>query len=110
MKWNVSHTEIEDGISAVWGVKDIVDTFMWRYLDHPIPMTEDEVHNHLAAISTLLDMHCEKLMDTYCKVYELNEYASEEAKAYRDKLLNSVGVQKAIKKLKEEQNKKKKVK
>jgi hypothetical protein len=110
MKWNISHTEIEDGINNVWGVKDVVDTFMWRYLDHPIPMTEDEVHNHLAAISTLLDMHCEKLMDTYCKVYELNEYASEEAKAHRDAIFNSVGVQKAIKKLKEEQNKKKKVK
>jgi hypothetical protein len=45
-------------------------------------------------------------MDTYCKVYELNEYASDEAKAHRDAILNSVGVQKAIKELKKEQNKK----
>jgi len=81
-------SEIEDGISAVWGVKDIVDTLMWRYLDHPKVMTEDEMHNHLHAISVLIDMHCEKLMDTYCKVYELNEYASDEVKARRAEILN----------------------
>jgi hypothetical protein len=57
-------------------------------MDHPRPMTEDEMHNHLFAISTLIDMHCEKLMDTYCKVYNLNEYASEEVKAKRAEILN----------------------
>jgi len=81
-------SEIEDGISAVWGVKDIVDTLIWRYLDHPKVMSEDEMHNHLHAISVLIDMHCEKLMDTYCKVYELNEYASDEVKARRAEILN----------------------
>ena len=80
IEWAKPH-EIEDGISAVWGVKDIVDTLTWRYMDHPRPMSEDEMLNHLCAISTLLDMHCEKLMDTYCKVFNLNEYASDEAKA-----------------------------
>jgi hypothetical protein len=87
IEWAKPH-EIEDGISAVWGVKDIVDTLMWRYLDHPKHMTEDEMHNHLHAISVLIDMHCEKLMDTYCKVYQLNEYASDEVKARRAEILN----------------------
>jgi hypothetical protein len=82
--------QIEDGITAVWGIKDIVDTLAWRYLDHPRHMTEDEMHNHLHAISVLIDMHCEKLMDTYCKVYQLNEYASDEIKAKRAELLNSL--------------------
>jgi hypothetical protein len=81
-------SEIEDGISAVWGVKDIVDTLMWRYLDHPKVMSEDEMYNHLHAVSVLIDMHCEKLMDTYCKVYNLNEYASDEVKARRAEILN----------------------
>jgi hypothetical protein len=83
-------TEIEDGISAVWGVKDIVDTLMWRYLDHPKVMSEDEMYNHLHAVSVLIDMHCEKLMDTYCKVYNLNEYASDEVKERRAQILNSL--------------------
>jgi hypothetical protein len=45
-------------------------------------------------------------MDTYFKVYELNEYASDEAKARRGAILNSIGVQKAIEELKKERNKK----
>ena len=89
IEWAKPH-EIEDGISAVWGVKDIVDTLMWRYLDHPRHMTEDQMHNHLHAISILIDMHCEKLMDTYCKVYQLNEYASDEVKEKRAQILKGV--------------------
>jgi hypothetical protein len=89
IQWAESY-EIEDGINAVWGVKDIVDTLMWRYLDHPNHMTEDEMHNHLHAISVLIDMHCEKLMDTYCKVYKLNEYAPDDVKEHRAKILNSL--------------------
>jgi hypothetical protein len=89
IEWAKPH-EIEDGISAVWGVKDIVDTLIWRCMDHPRPMSEDEMHNHLFAISTLIDMHCEKLMDTYCKVFNLNEYASDEAKAKRAEILKGL--------------------
>lgn len=96
MKWNVSHTEIENGINNVWSVTDVIKTFLWRYLDHPEPMTEDEVYNHVYSIECLIDLYCEKLMDTYCKVYELNEYASEEVKAYRDKILSSQEVREAI--------------
>ena len=72
---------------AVWSVKDIVSTFLWRYLDHPKPMTEDEVWNHVFSIECLLDLHCEKLMDTYCKVFQLNQYASDEAKEKRAEML-----------------------
>ena len=98
IEWAKPH-EIEDGISAVWGIKDIVDTLIWRCVDHPIPMDENQMHNHLLAVSVLLDMHCEKLMDTYCKVYNLNEYASDEVKAKREAILNSL-TKKAPKKAK----------
>jgi hypothetical protein len=100
MKLNTNHTEIEDGISAVWGLTDMLRTFLWRYCDHPKPMTEDEVYNHVYAIECLLDLHCEKLMDTYCKVYELNEYASDEVKAYRASLFADPEVQAAMKAVK----------
>ena len=98
IEWAKPH-EIEDGISAVGGIKDIVDTLIWRCVDHPIPMDENQMHNHLLAVSVLLDMHCEKLMDTYCKVYNLNEYASDEVKAKREAILNSL-TKKAPKKAK----------
>jgi hypothetical protein len=89
IEWAKPH-EIEDGISAVWGVKDIVDTLIWRCMDHPKPMTEDEIYNHLHAISTLIELHCEKLMDTYCKVYKLNEYAPDNVKERREQILKGV--------------------
>lgn len=85
-----NYQKIEDGISAVWGVKDVIDTLIWRYMDHPKPMTEDEMWNHLYSISCLLDLHCEKLMDTYCQVYELNQYASDEVKAKRAEALSQL--------------------
>lgn len=84
------YQKIEDGIVAVWGVKDVINTFLWRYLDHPKPMTEDEVWNHVYAIECLLDLHCEKLMDTYCQVYELNQYASAETKERRAQVLQGL--------------------
>lgn len=89
MKSN-DYYQIEDGIYAVWGVKDIVDTLIWRYVDHPKPMTEDQMWNHLESISVLLDLHCEKLMNTYCKVFELNEYASTEVKEKRAEILKGL--------------------
>ena len=82
-----NYQKLEDDIMAVWGVKDVVSTFLWRYLDHPKPMTEDEVWNHVYSIECLLDLHCEKLMDTYCKVFQLNQYASDETKAKRAEML-----------------------
>lgn len=82
--------KLEDDIMSVWSVKDIVGTFLWRYLDHPKPMTEDEVWNHVYAIECLLDLHCEKLMDTYCKVFQLNQYASAEDKERRAQILQGL--------------------
>lgn len=79
--------KLEDDISAIWGIKDIVSTFLWRYLDHPKHMTEDEVWNHVYAIETLIDLHCEKMMDTYCRVFKLNQYATDEEKARRAEIL-----------------------
>lgn len=84
---NKNYQELEDRIYDVWSVKDIVDTVIWRYVDHPKPMTEDQMWNHLESISVLLDLHCEKLMDTYCKVFELNEYAPDDVKAKRAEML-----------------------
>lgn len=82
-----NYQDLEDRIYDVWAVKDIVDTVIWRYVDHPKPMTEDQMWNHLESISVLLNLHCEKLMDTYCKVFELNEYASDEVKERRAQML-----------------------
>ena len=75
--------DLEDDIQKVWSVKDDIELLIWRYIDHPKHMTEDEVWNHLSGIASRLDLYCEKLWDTYCKKFELDDYATEEALAYR---------------------------
>jgi hypothetical protein len=81
--------DLEDDITRVWSVKDDIELLIWRYVDHPTVMTEDEVWNHLAGISSRLDLLCEKLWDTYCKKFELNHYATAEKLAYRKEWLEN---------------------
>jgi hypothetical protein len=75
--------DLEEAISNVWAVKEDIELLIWRFVDHPERMTEDEIWNHLAGIVSNFDLKCEKLWDTYCKKFELDHYASEERKAYR---------------------------
>jgi hypothetical protein len=85
--------DLEDAITSVWAVKDDIELLIWRYVDHPDHMTEDEVWNHLAGLASILDLRCEKLWDTYCKKFELDAYASEEKKAYRLRWLSEFNEQ-----------------
>jgi hypothetical protein len=82
--------DLEDDIQKVWSVKEDIELLIWRYIDHPTHMTEDEVWNHLSGISSRLDLYCEKLWDTYCKKFELDAYATPEALAYRAKFLKGI--------------------
>lgn len=82
--------DLEDAITSVWAVKDDLDLFLWRYIDHPAVMTEDEVWNMVAGISQILDLRCEKLWDTYCKKFELDAYATPEKLAYRAEWLKGL--------------------
>jgi len=78
-----SAIDLEGDIQKVWAVKNDIELLIWRYLDHPEHMNEDEVWNHLAGIASRLDLYCEKLWDTYCREFKLDIYATEEALAYR---------------------------
>ena len=101
--------DLEDDISRVWTIKDDIELLIWRYVDHPAHMTEDEVWNHLSGIASRLDLFCEKLWYSYCKKFELDAYATAEALAYRAEFLN--GIRKAAEKAeKVEKAMKKKVK
>jgi hypothetical protein len=50
-------------------------------------MTEDDVANALWGIKVLHDMRMEKLMDTYCRKMELDQYCTDPEKlAAREQL------------------------
>ena len=83
-------TDLETHIHNLWAVKQQVSTLLWRYMDHPEVMTEDQMANQLIAIEHTLDLYCEKLFDEYKKIAQLDEYATDEAKAYREAMLNKI--------------------
>ena len=82
--------DLENDIMNVWAVKDHLDKVIWRMIDHPEVMSEDQIWNHLESVKQSIDLHCEALMDTFCQVFQLNEYASQEMKDYRASILESL--------------------
>ena len=90
LKMNKDIRDLETHIHNLWTVKQQVNTLMWRYLDHPEQMTEDDMANQLMAVEYTLDLYCEKLFDEYKQVCQIDEYAPYEVKIEREKLLKKI--------------------
>lgn len=69
--------DLESAIMVAWQTSDDIDLLFKHHGDHPVPMTEDEVGNALWGIKVLHDMRMEKLMDSYCRKFELNQYCTD---------------------------------
>ena len=82
--------DLENDIMNIWAIKDQVSMLRWRMYDHPELLSEDDENNYIMAIEYNIDLHCSKLMDTFCQVFELNEYASAEVKELRAKTLRDL--------------------
>jgi hypothetical protein len=81
--------DLEGAIMKAWQTSDDLDLLFKHYGDHPVPMTEDEVLNALLGIKVIHDMRMEKLMDTYCRKFELDQYCTDPEKlAARQELFN----------------------
>lgn len=79
--------DLEQVIMLAWQTSDDLDLLFKHHGDHPVPMTEDEVGNALWGIKILHDMRMEKLMDGYCRKFELNQYCTDPAQlAAREQL------------------------
>lgn len=82
--------DLEAAIMDVWAIKDQVNKLRWRMYDCPELLSEDEEHNHIMGIEYAIELNCSKLMDTFCQVFELNEYATDEMKALRSRILTKL--------------------
>jgi hypothetical protein len=79
--------DLEQAIMVAWQTADDIDLLFKHHGDAPRPMTEDEVGNALLGIKVLHDMRMEKLMDTYCRKFELDQYCTDPVKlAAREQL------------------------
>ena len=90
MQKKLDYFDLETVIHQAWQTSEDLDLFIKSYYDGPRPMTEDQVFNIVFGIKELNDMRMEKLFDTYRKIFELDEYASDEVKAYREKVMSQL--------------------
>jgi hypothetical protein len=81
-----SRVNLEEDILNIWTIKQDLETFLQMYCDSPQHMTEDQVYNYVYSIGNILDLRMERLWDTFCQCFELDEYATDEAIAERIKL------------------------
>jgi hypothetical protein len=94
-----SRFDLEQAIMLAWQTSDDIDLLYKHHGDAPMPMTEDEVANALLGIKILHDMRMEKLMDTYRRKFELDQYCTDPVKlAARENLLNDKPKKKGSKK------------
>jgi hypothetical protein len=93
--------DLESAIMVAWQTSDDLDLLFQHYGDHPTPMTEDQVLNALLGIKVMHDMRMEKLMDTYCRKFELDQYCTDPEKlAARNKIFAAITEEKKGKKKK----------
>jgi hypothetical protein len=91
--------DLESAIMVAWQTSDDLDLLYKHHGDHPVPMTEDQVANALWGIKVLHDMRMEKLMDTYCRKFELDQYCTDPVKlAQREAFINNFTTKKKGKK------------
>ena len=83
--------DLESDIMLAWQTSEDIDLLYKHHGDAPKPMTEDEVATALLGIKALHDMRMEKLMDTYCRKFELDQYCTDPVKlAEREKMFEII--------------------
>lgn len=91
--------DLEQAIMLAWQTSEDLDLLYKHHGDHPVVMTEDEVGNALWGIKILHEMRMEKLMDTYCRKFELNQYCTDPDKlAAREQMFAVIKQKKGSKK------------
>ena len=74
--------DLEQDIMRCWNVVDDIDMLYENVCDNPkfdMPAeTSDRVANALLGLKELYEMRFERLNDTFCQCYRLNEYHTQE--------------------------------
>ena len=73
--------DVEQEIMELHSFSEMIKNYADMVYDGTYKQTQDDIHTTLHGFANLLIGHSEKMMDTHCKHYELNEYAPPEQKA-----------------------------
>ena len=67
--------DVEQEISELHSFATIITNYADMLYDGTYKQTEDDIHTSITGFANLLIGHSEKMMDTHCRVYEINQYA-----------------------------------
>jgi len=73
-----SRFDLEQDLLRVQAICEDIDLFLEQFYDSPKEMTEDDVWNILAGIRYVLELRCNKSWDTFCQLFEVDEYRPKE--------------------------------
>ena len=79
--------KLEDDIEKFYSVIDDLELLYKTHGDRRTPMSEDEVANNMLGIINKGKMVHYWALDTYCRCFELNDYAPADVKARRAAIL-----------------------
>ena len=77
---------LEDSINAFYTVIEDIKLLYKTHGDRKLPMDENEMANALLGLETKAEMVAYWAENAYEQYFQLNDYASEEAKARRSKI------------------------
>ena len=60
--------DLEPEIMKMWSTVDDIDSVIWAMFDRQEAMSEDEMHNALISVRTLLQIRSEKLFNVYSEL------------------------------------------
>ena len=81
---------LESDINAIFATVDDLKCVADMMYDSSMIFTPDAQHTVLQGIAITLDAKMERLQDTFCQVFQLNEYAPDDVKAARDEFMRTL--------------------
>jgi hypothetical protein len=81
--------DLENDINALWSSASDLKTVTEMMYDSDFIYNSDRTFNVLYGLAEVMEAKLGRLEDTFNQVFELNQYASEEAKELREKIMGS---------------------
>lgn len=69
----IDRFDLEQHIMQAWITSEDLDLFLWKLMDSPDEMTEDEIANMLIGIKTIHDARMRKLWNTFEELLSLGK-------------------------------------
>jgi hypothetical protein len=67
--------DLEQDLMNFSQITDELDMLHEQLLDGPKPMTEDEISNYIFALQHMCKLRYDRVWDTFCQAFELDDYS-----------------------------------